>query len=75
MTDGSKFRALSSSQSVHERRSLERYLEQTERADGEEEVEIDSEAVAAALEKLRQHPEPEARFMRTTAQVLRKESN
>jgi transposase len=64
--DGSKFRAVSSSQSVHERRSLERYLEQMEQADGEEEVEIDSEAVAAALEKLRQHPEPEARFMRTT---------
>lgn len=64
--DGSKFRAVSSSQSVHERRSLERYLEQMEQADGEEEIEIDSEAVAAALEKLRQHPEPEARFMRTT---------
>lgn len=64
--DGSKFRAVSSSQSVHERRSLERYLEQMEQADGEEEVEVDSEAVAAALEKLRQHPEPEARFMRTT---------
>lgn len=64
--DGSKFRAVSSSQSVHERRALERYLEQMEQADGEEEVEIDSEAVAAALEKLRQHPEPEARFMRTT---------
>lgn len=64
--DGSKFRAVSSSESVHERRALERYLEQMEQADGEEEVEIDSEAVAAALEKLRQHPEPEARFMRTT---------
>lgn len=64
--DGSKFRAVSSRQSVHERRALERYLEQMEQADGEEEVEIDSEAVAAALEKLRQHPEPEARFMRTT---------
>ena len=64
--DGSKFRTVSSSQSVHERRSLERYLEQMEQADREEEVEIDNEAVAAALEKLRQHPEPEARFMRTT---------
>lgn len=64
--DGSKFRAVSSSQSVHERRALEQYLERMEQADGEEEVEIDSEAVAAALEKLRQHPEPEARFMRTT---------
>ncbi len=65
--DGSKFRAVSSSQSVHERRTLERYLEQMEQADGEEEVEVDSEAVAAALEKLRRHPEPEARFMRTTS--------
>jgi transposase len=63
--DGSKFRAVSSSQSVHERRSLERYLERMEQADAEEEVEIDSAAVAAALEKLRQHPEPEARFMKT----------
>jgi transposase len=64
--DGSKFRAVSSSQSVHERRALERYLERMEQADAEEEVEIDSTAVAAALEKLQQHREPEARFMRTT---------
>jgi transposase len=63
--DGSKFRAVSSSQSVHERRLLERYLERMEQADAEEEVEIDSAAVAAALEKLRQHPEPEAGFMKT----------
>jgi transposase len=63
--DGSKFRAVSSRQSVHERRMLERYLEGMEQADAEEEVEIDSTAVAAALEKLRQHPEPEARFMRS----------
>ena len=65
--DGSKFRAVSSSQSVHERRMLERYLEGMEQADAEEEVEINSAAVAAALEKLQQHPEPEARFMRTSA--------
>ena len=64
--DGSKFRAVSSNQSVQERRALERYLEQMEQADAEEEVEIDPGAVTAALEKLRQHPEPEARFMRTT---------
>ncbi|HEU5215664.1 MAG TPA: IS1182 family transposase [Gaiellaceae bacterium] len=63
--DGSKFRAVSSSESVHERKQLERYLERMEEADAEEEVEIDSSAVASALEKLRQHPEPEARFMRT----------
>src|SRR2546421_5211903 len=35
--DGSKFRAVSSSQSVHERRMLERYLEGMEQADAEEE--------------------------------------
>jgi transposase len=65
--DGSKFRAVSSSQSVHERQALERYLEGMEQADAEEEVEIDPAAVAAALEKLRQHAEPEARFMRTSS--------
>lgn len=65
--DGSKFRAVSSSESVHERRALERYLERMEQADAEEEIEIDSKAVAAALEKLRQHPEPEAQFMRTAS--------
>lgn len=63
--DGSKFRAVSSSQSVHERKQLERYLERMEQADAEEEVEIDAAAVAVALEKLRLHREPEARFMRT----------
>lgn len=65
--DGSKFRAVSSSDSVHERRALERYLERMEHADAEDEMEIDPKAVAAALEKLRQHPEPEAQFMRTTS--------
>jgi transposase len=65
--DGSKFRAVSSSQSVHERKELERYLERMEQADAEEEVEIDPAAVATALEKLKLHPEPEARFMRTPA--------
>jgi transposase len=65
--DGSKFRAVSSSETVQERRALERYLERMEQADAEEEMEIDNEAVAAALEKLRQHAEPEARFMRTAS--------
>lgn len=64
--DGSKFRAVSSSQSVHERKALERYLERMEEADAEEAMEIDPNAVAAALEELRQHPEPEVGFMRTT---------
>lgn len=65
--DGSKFRAVSSSESVHERRTLERYLERMEQADTEEEIEIDHQAVTAALEKLGQYSETEAPFMRTTA--------
>jgi len=62
--DGSKFRAASSVGSVRERDALQRYLEEMESADAEEEVVIDPSAVAQALEKLRQHPEPEAHFMR-----------
>lgn len=65
--DGSKFRAVSSSRNVYARKELEGYLERMEEADAEEEPEIDSRAVAAALEKLRQHREPEAGFMRTTS--------
>ena len=38
--DGSKFRAVSSSQSVHDRKELERYLERMEHADAEEEVRL-----------------------------------
>jgi transposase len=65
--DGSKFRAVSSARGVRERDALRRYLDAVEAADSEEEVVIDHGAVAAALEKLRQHPEPEARFMRTSS--------
>src|ERR1039458_1149934 len=64
--DGSKFQAVSSVKSVREREALERYLEQLEQSDEQAEVVIDPSAVAAALEKLRQHPEPEVGFMRTT---------
>ena len=64
--DGSKFRAVSSARGVRERDALRRYLDAVEAADSEEEVVIDHGAVAAALEKLRQHPEPEARCMRTS---------
>src|SRR5437660_7691764 len=63
--DGSKFRAVSSVSSVHERLALERYLERLEAADAGDEPVIDSSAVANALEKLRQHPEPEVGFMHT----------
>lgn len=63
--DGSKFRAVSSARSVLDREALQRYLDQMERADSEPETSIDNAAVTSALEKLRKHPEPEARFMRT----------
>jgi len=64
--DGSKFRAVSSAARVKEREAVARYLEEMEAADAQEEMVIDPSAVQAALEKLRQDPEPEARFMRTT---------
>jgi hypothetical protein len=50
---------------VRERDAVVRYLEQLEKNDAEEEPEINPAAVAAALEKLRQHAEPEAAFMLT----------
>jgi transposase len=62
--DGSKFRAVSSAKSVGERDAMKRYLDQLERSDEQDEVVIDPSAVAAAMEKLNHHPEPEARFMR-----------
>jgi transposase len=62
--DGSKFRAVSSKHGVLERDALKRYLDAVDAADQEDEVVIDNSAVAAALDKLRQHPEPEARIMR-----------
>lgn len=64
--DGSKFHTVSSARSVREREALERYLEQLEQSDQQDEVVIDPSAVASALEKLRQHPEPEAGLMHTS---------
>jgi transposase len=64
--DGSKFHTVSSMRSVREREALEHYLEQLEQTDQQDEVVIDPSAVASALEKLRQHPEPEAGLMRTS---------
>ncbi len=61
--DGSKFRAVTSEQTVREREAIKRYLEQVEAADEQDEVVIDPTAVAAALEKLKQDPEPDARLM------------
>jgi transposase len=63
--DGSKFRAVSSVRSVHERAAVERYLESLETADREDEPILENSAVAAALEKLRNNAEPEAGFMKT----------
>ena len=61
--DGTKFRAVSSAESVRERQALERYLDSMEQADEEQQTVIDPSAVQAALEKLKRHPKPEARFM------------
>ena len=61
--DGSKFRAVASADSVREREALCRYLASMESADAEQQAAIDPSAVQAALEQLRRHPEPEARFM------------
>jgi hypothetical protein len=44
--DGSKFRAVSSADTVRERDSVKRYLEQLESADQQDEVTIDDTAVA-----------------------------
>lgn len=63
--DGSKFAAASSKDAVREREAVAHYLEQLEKNDGEEEPQINSDAVAAALEWLDQHPEPQASFMKT----------
>ena len=58
--DGSKFRAVASVDSTRERLALQRYLDSVEKADEEQQVNIDPSAVQAALEKLKQHPEPDA---------------
>src|SRR5437763_1104384 len=65
--DGSKFRAAASFRAVRERKDLEHYLAEMEAAEKVDGVVIDEQAVAAALEKLRRDPEPEAQFMRPAA--------
>lgn len=65
--DGSKFRAVSSIHSVCERERVRRYLDGMEAADTAQGESIDTSAVAAALDKLRNHPEPEACLMNTRA--------
>lgn len=61
--DGSKFRAVASVDATRERIELQRYLDRVEKADDEQQPEIDRTAVQAALDKLERHPEPEANFM------------
>jgi transposase len=63
--DGSKFQAVASARAVAERESVKRYLEAVEAGDQQEEATIDPSKVAAALEKLKSDPEPEAGFMRS----------
>ena len=62
--DGTKFLAVASAESVRERQALEKYLDSCEQADEEAQALIDPSAVQAALNKLKQHAEPEASFMR-----------
>ena len=47
--DGSKFQSLSSVDRVREREALKRYLDQLERTDEQNEVEIDESALAEAV--------------------------
>src|ERR1700720_4186169 len=68
--DGSKFRAVASVDTVRERLALQRYLDRLEKADEEPQTNIDQSAVQAALEKLKQNPEPEAGFMLVRQQAL-----
>jgi transposase len=67
--DGSKFQSVSSVDRVREREALKRYLDQLERAEEENEVEINECAVAEALKKLESDPEPEASFMKIGRQL------
>lgn len=67
--DGTKFRAVSSADSVRERQALSRYLDSMEKADEEQQASIDPTAVQAAMEKLKGHPEPEAGFMKVAGTI------
>jgi transposase len=61
--DGSEFRAVASVDSTRERLELQRYLESIKKADEEQQANIDPSAVQAAIERLKQHREPEAGYM------------
>lgn len=62
--DGTKFGAASGADGVHDRQAAETYLAQMDQCDAVETFEIDVSKTQAALETLRRHPEPEARFLR-----------
>jgi transposase len=61
--DGPKFRAVASVDSTRERLDLRRYLESIKKVDEEQQTNMDPSAVQAALERPKQHPEPEAGYM------------
>jgi transposase len=61
--DGTKLRAVASIDSTRERLALQRYLDSIDKADEEQLASVDPSAVQTALQKLKQHPEPEAGFM------------
>ncbi|MEO8737259.1 MAG: hypothetical protein ABI380_12055 [Edaphobacter sp.] len=54
---------MASVDSTRERLDLQRYLESIEKADEEQRANIDPSAVQAAVDRLKQHPEPEAGYM------------
>ena len=60
--DGSKFQSVSSVDRVREREALKRYLDQLERTDEQDEVEIDESAVAEALKKAQERPGARSEF-------------
>jgi IS5 family transposase len=67
--DGSKFRAVANGNSIRDRDALRRYLDDMEQADAEQQLAIDPSAIQAAIDKLRQHPEPEVGFMRISGGI------
>jgi chromosomal replication initiation ATPase DnaA len=69
--DGSKFRAVGSIDATRKRIELQRYLDKIEKADEGQQASIDQSAVQTALEKLKQHSEPEANFMLVRQVALR----
>ena len=61
---------MASIDTVRERLALQRYLDGLAKADEVPQTNIDQSAIQAALEKLKQNPEPEAGFMLVRQQAL-----